>query len=209
MVSGPSGKPPAWQGVYFYQGKKVGIPNKKSPSLSANELLSGIVPQLSDFVKAFDPLSRVEIPETEEQRFTEKASILAGLSALDYMIAGLMRKPPDQNLNSDDFFADEIIPILDAFYMAEKEAKTRFQATFENSIQGRLLSARRKLRLGMDKFGFEEVDVRAGDPFDPKIHHGVATAGAKSEIAKNIKSVNGKTYYYNDEVLRAAPVEVF
>lgn len=101
-------------------------------------------------------------------------------------------------------FLDEIIPVLDNFYIA-LEAKTNcdeaknYQIGF-SYIYNQLVNA-------LVNEGVKEADVKVGDEFDEKFMHAIDMIESEDEPNK-VASVHQKGYYLKDRLIRPAMVSV-
>ncbi len=101
-------------------------------------------------------------------------------------------------------FLDEIIPVLDNFYIAlgaktnSEEAKN-YQVGF-SYIYNQLVNA-------LVNEGVKEANVKIGDAFDEKFMHAIDTVESEGEPNK-IAAIHQKGYYLKDRLIRPAMVTV-
>ena len=101
-------------------------------------------------------------------------------------------------------FLDEIIPVLDNFYIA-LEAQTNceeaknYQIGF-SYIYNQLVNA-------LTNEGVKEATVKVGDEFDPTFMHAIDVVESK-ESTNKVAVVHNKGYYYKDRLIRPAMVSV-
>ncbi len=101
-------------------------------------------------------------------------------------------------------FLDEIIPVLDNFYIAlgaeanSEEAKN-YKIGF-SYIYNQLVSA-------LVNEGVKEADVKVGDSFDEKTMHAIEAVESEGEPNK-VLTVHQKGYYLKDRLIRPAMVSV-
>lgn len=87
-------------------------------------------------------------------------------------------------------FLKSLLPVVDSL---DESAKSR--------VEG-LTEIRSLLKDTLNKEGLEEIKVKPGDEFDPKIHEAVDGEG------NNISEVVQKGYKYKDHVVRPVKVKV-
>lgn len=101
-------------------------------------------------------------------------------------------------------FLDEIIPVLDNFYIAlgakanSEEAKN-YQIGF-TYIYNQLVNA-------LINEGVKEASVKVGDEFDPMFMHAIETVDSEKEPNK-VAVIHQKGYYLKDRLIRPAMVTV-
>jgi len=101
-------------------------------------------------------------------------------------------------------FLDEIIPVLDNFYIAlgakanSEEAKN-YQTGF-SYIYNQLVNA-------LVNEGVKEAAVKVGDEFDPMFMHAIDTVETEDEPNK-VAAIHQKGYYLKDRLIRPAMVSV-
>ncbi len=101
-------------------------------------------------------------------------------------------------------FLDEIIPVLDNFYIAlgaktnSEEAKN-YQVGF-SYIYNQLVNA-------LVNEGVKEASVKVGDKFDEKFMHAIDTVDSDEEPNK-VAAIHQKGYYLKDRLIRPAMVTV-
>lgn len=101
-------------------------------------------------------------------------------------------------------FLDEIIPVLDNFYIAlgakanSEEAKN-YQTGF-SYIYNQLVNA-------LVNEGVKEASVKVGDEFDPMFMHAIDTVESENEPNK-VAAIHQKGYYLKDRLIRPAMVSV-
>lgn len=95
----------------------------------------------------------------------------------------------------------KILPILDNFYVAEKELSP--ESKEDKNIKG-LLQIKLQLESFLEKSGVEEI-ATIGQKFDPNFHEVVAEVESEEEPGTIIKEVQ-KGYQCNSRVIR--PVKV-
>ncbi len=101
-------------------------------------------------------------------------------------------------------FLDEIIPVLDNFYIAlgaetnSEEAKN-YRIGF-SYIYNQLVNA-------LVNEGVKEASVKVGDPFDEKFMHAIDTVESEDE-PNRVAIIHQKGYYLKDRLIRPAMVSV-
>ncbi|OGI27770.1 MAG: nucleotide exchange factor GrpE [Candidatus Moranbacteria bacterium RIFOXYB1_FULL_43_19] len=95
----------------------------------------------------------------------------------------------------------QILPVLDNFEasLAHVPAHSR-----ENKWVEGIVYIKKQLEDIFKNNNIEEIEVKAGDKFDPEVHEAVGGDGKKQKVAKIIQ----KGYRMNGRILRAVRVEV-
>lgn len=96
---------------------------------------------------------------------------------------------------------EQILPVVDNFEasLAHVPAHSKKNKWVEGIVY-----IKRQLEDVLKNNDIEEIEVNAGDKFDPEIHEAVGGEGKKQKIAKIIQ----KGYKLNGRIVRAAKVEV-
>ncbi|HLM83935.1 MAG TPA: nucleotide exchange factor GrpE [Candidatus Bathyarchaeia archaeon] len=96
---------------------------------------------------------------------------------------------------------EQILPVVDNF--AASLAHVPEHSKENKWVEG-IVYIKKQLEDVLKNSDIEEIAVKAGDKFDPEIHHAVGGDGEKQKVARVIQ----KGYKLNGRVLRAARVEV-
>lgn len=99
----------------------------------------------------------------------------------------------------------ELLPVLDDL----GRALDKVPAAHEDSewVQGVRL-VEQKMRTALEKAGLKEIEIAAGDPFDPTRHEALFYEESAEQPENNILQVLRKGYMLGERVLRAALVSV-
>ena len=96
---------------------------------------------------------------------------------------------------------EEILPVVDNFEASLAHVPEKSQ---ENKWVEGIVYIKKQLEDVLKQNDIEEIEMKAGDKFDPEIHEAIGGDGKKEKITKIIQ----KGYKMNGRILRAARVEV-
>lgn len=98
-----------------------------------------------------------------------------------------------------------LLPVMDHFQLALEQDLS--QTNVEQFAQGMRI-VRDELHKALQMHGLSRIEVKVGEPFDPKLHDAVAHVPGEGVEAGHVSNVTQQGYRLGERVLRAAKVTV-
>ena len=138
----------------------------------------------------------------------ERDEYLAGWQRARADFLNYKKKEDERKKEFLEFAAEEFIlgllPVLDNFHLAEKEAAGKKAVAAE--IAG-FLQIKKQLESFLRGMGLEEIKA-AGEKFDPRFHEVVGEAEARGKKPGTVAEEERKGYAFRGRVIRPARVKV-
>lgn len=164
---------------------------------------------IEDAIKKFD--EKDPFYARKKQTLIKAAEYLKNQDALDSWKrcqADFENYKKDQAKHQEEFrkyakmdMTLQILPVLDNFEMSLEHVPEEKKGN--GWVEG-ITHIKRQIEDVLKNNGVEEIEVKAGDKFDPEIHEAVGGEGKKEVVKKVLQ----KGYKLNGRIIRAARVEV-
>lgn len=165
--------------------------------------------EFADHEEEQKPEDELTIAKSDLAKMTEEAAkwkneYYKAYADLDNLRKSLQKDHQEALKYRAEGFLDELIPVLDNFYIAlqgnvsSEEAKN-YRIGF-SYIYNQLVNA-------LTSEGVKEAEVKLGDEFDANYMHAIDTLETEEEPNKVVK-INQKGYYLKDRLIRPAMVTV-
>lgn len=165
--------------------------------------------EFADHAEEKQPEDELAIAKNDLAKMTEEAAkwkneYYKAYADLDNLRKSLEKDHQQALKYRAEGFLDELIPVLDNFYIAlqgnvnGEEAKN-YRIGF-SYIYNQLVNA-------LTNEGVKEAEVKLGDTFDANYMHAIDTLETEEEPNKVVK-INQKGYYLKDRLIRPAMVTV-
>jgi molecular chaperone GrpE len=140
-----------------------------------------------------------------ETQLREEIQLLQGkLARLQEDLAGIQRRRIEEKAElesgAEARILSEIIPVIDSFHMALKNANV------EDDWHNGIIQINRQLENVLEEMGLERIDA-LDEPFDPKYHQAIMTERAPGKVGIVLAELQ-TGYILHGKVLRAAMVKV-
>lgn len=109
--------------------------------------------------------------------------------------------------HSNEKLIAELLPVIDNFELAIKHAGNENNPKWVESLKTGLDNTLKEFLRVLEKFGLRQIET-VGKPFNPEVHHAVATVETSQMEENMVVEELRKGYIYRDKVLRASLVTV-